>query len=153
MGVLGTPKDGFEATLAPLVAAVPHHATQVAGMDEDIAAAAFKPGVISSTIYGPIGTAIAALAKVGDAQLADFTKSVTNVTTTPPPSSGGGGGGGIGGGGGGGQSGVGGYGGQPPVGGGAGGDLPRGPYFHNLEAQHPIILPTRKPRPGALAGK
>jgi hypothetical protein len=89
MGVLGTPKDGFDATLAPLIAAVPGHATQIAAMDKNLSAATFTPGLIVKTIYGPIGDNIAALAKIGDAQLADIGATVGVTTGTPPPPGGG----------------------------------------------------------------
>ena len=85
MGVLGTPKDGFDAVLAPLISALPAHTVQLAAMDKDIASAAFTPGAIVKTIYAPIGVNIAALAKAGDAQLADIGGAVGVSTGTPPP--------------------------------------------------------------------
>lgn len=89
MGVLGTPKDGFEATLAPLLAAVPGHTTQMAAMDKNLRLTTFVPGEIVKTIYGPIGANIAALAKIGDAQLSDIGSTVGVTTGTPPPPGGG----------------------------------------------------------------
>lgn len=102
MGKYGTSGDGFDAALAPLVAALPDHDTQVAAMSKTLLAAAFTPGTIVGTIYNPIGVQIAALAKAGDAQLADFTGTTNGGAPAPPPpqpkprGSGGGGGGGSG---------------------------------------------------------
>jgi hypothetical protein len=82
MGVLGTPADGFDRAFAPLVSAIPVHAAQLKAMDVNLSAATFKPGVIGPANYGPIGTAIAALAKVGDAQLAAL--AAVGIVPTPP---------------------------------------------------------------------
>ena len=153
MGVLGTSKDGFDALLAPLLAAVPAHATQLAQIDAALAEAAFTPGVIVSTIYDPLGTRITALAKVGDGQLKSFMSDLINVTTTPPsggspqPVSGGGptssGGGGSTG-----QGGGGGYSGGMP--GGSGSPTFDYPRFHNLQARLRYVAP---PRPLLTKGK
>lgn len=85
MGKYGTSGDGFDAALAPLVAALPNHDTQVAAMSKTLLAATFTPGTIVGTIYNPIGVQMAALAKAGDAQLADFTSATNGGAAAPPP--------------------------------------------------------------------
>jgi len=85
MGVLGTSRDGFDAVFKTMVAAVPGHAVQVAAMDKNISAATFKPGAIVSTVYQPIGSRIAALAKIGDQQLANYSDAVAGKNTSPAP--------------------------------------------------------------------
>lgn len=99
MGVYGTPKDGFDGMMAPLVAAIPEHAKQLVGLDNELKAATFTPGATAKAYYTPIGEAIAKLVPVGDKQLGNYNSGVKG--------SGGGGGGGSGGGGGGGQGGSG----------------------------------------------
>lgn len=146
MGVLGTPKDGFDALLAPLVAALPAHDTQVAALDAAIKAASFTPGAIVKTVYNPIGANITALAKVGDAQLASINGDLTNGTTTPPPGGGGGNpphGGGGGGAGGGGANQEPGEPTLPLPGGITSGPPHSDPRFQTLEAVVHFVAPSR----------
>lgn len=146
MGALGTSKDGFDATLAPLVAALPLHDAQLTPMDAAIKAASFTPGAIVKAMYSPIGTQIATLTKTGDALLKTFTGDVGNQTTTNPPA-GGGGGSGSSGGGSGGTGGGGGYTDVNPGGGGGQGSAPGGgvdyPRFHAYADRIKFTPPTR----------
>jgi hypothetical protein len=91
MGVLGTPADGFDRAFLPLVSALPVHATFIKAMDASILAATFTPGAVAAANYAPLGTRIADLAKVGDAQLATLAAGGVIPTapvgggTHPPP--------------------------------------------------------------------
>lgn len=96
MGNLGTPADGFDTLVTPLVAALPLHSAQLAEMDKHIAAATFTPGQVGAANYGPIGVAIIKLGPVGDALVSDYNGAVTAIAPPPQPGKGGGGGGGGG---------------------------------------------------------
>jgi len=89
LGVLGTSKDGWDATIAPLAKAIPEHAVQTAAMDKNIAAATFTPGQIAKTQFAPVASAIAATTAVGDSYLNTYTSGLGGQ---PAPSGGGGGG-------------------------------------------------------------
>jgi uncharacterized membrane protein YgcG len=109
MGKFGTPADGFDAALAPLVAALPQHDVQVATMSKTLLAAAFTPGAIDKTIFAPISARLATVLAAGDSALVNFfTESGTPGSGSGGGSGSGSGGGGGFGGGGGGESGDGG---------------------------------------------
>jgi hypothetical protein len=112
LGVMGTAKDGWDATIAPLNKAIPEHATQLQAMDVEIKAMAFTPGTIDKTLFAPLSAKAASLFKTGDALVAEYD---TGTGVQPAPS--GGGGGAPGSGGGGGNRGPGGQ----PIGSGGGG--------------------------------
>lgn len=104
MGNLGLPSDGFDALLAALSAGLPVVDSLFAGIDADLQAMGFFPGVIDRTVLTPIALSAAALVAVGDAKLRTYDAALGITTPAPPPkggSGGGGGGGGAGGGGGG----------------------------------------------------
>jgi hypothetical protein len=84
LGVYGTSKDGFDAMMAPLVAALPAHAAQLKAMDEVLVKTAFTPGAISRANYDPVGAKIASVGAAGDALLRDFNYALAGQT--PPPS-------------------------------------------------------------------
>jgi hypothetical protein len=90
MGTYGTPKDGFDALMAPLVAAIPQHQTQINAMTADLVKATFTPGLIDKTIFTPLSARLAAFLAAGKLQLAGLT-SATGQPSSPPASPPGGG--------------------------------------------------------------
>ena len=90
MGDMGTSSDGFDSILNLLLLAGSVHDAMMADMDTSILAAVFTPGAIVSGLYNALAVQMAAVAKAGDALLADFDSTLAGT-------SGGGGGGGGGG--------------------------------------------------------